>query len=168
MERHETGGGEHDRVALHRDRRGDELVERRDGVGGSVGDTHRGEHPLGDRGGGRGVEGPPGRARLDDRTVEHAVGRAGGRGGAEEMEDHPATRGLADRGDARGIAPERVDVGAHPRERRHDVVQPGIGDHAEVGAAVLAQIDEAERTEAVLHRHHDSTAGGEAGTVVGG
>ena len=77
--------------------------------------------------------------------------------------DSPNTR------DVRGIAAEGRDVLPHPGERRDLIEQTRIGRRVLRFALERRQMQEAERAEPVVDRHHhDVAAPGEARAVVDG
>ena len=94
-------------------------------------------------------------AALADRAVEEL---AGARRTEKCADAHGACRLTEDRHLA-GIAPEAVDVVAHPLESGDLIAQAGVAGVTELLAADPAQMHVAQRAQAVVDRdHHDVAA----------
>jgi len=79
--------------------------------------------------------------------------------GRQQRGDQTAAGRLAEHGDPIGITAERVDVALNPAQGQQDVLQREVAVERHVGRAERREVEEPERADAVVHRHHDDVAG---------
>ena len=95
-----------------------------------------------------------------------AVEEPGGRSKRHQCADAHAPRRLAEDGHTTRIAAESLDVVAHPLERLYLVEQSLVARRRHAAAGDFAQVDEAERPEPVVDRHHHCVAAPRKGGAV--
>jgi hypothetical protein len=95
-----------------------------------------------------------GRTALQDCTMEEPL-RAGR---AEERAHAHGARRLAEDRHVLGVAPERLDVVAHPFECGDLVAQPDVRRSHLVVGTELAKVQESECAEAVVEGDHDDVS----------
>ncbi len=88
---------------------------------------------------------------CDCRRVKEARGLRH----AEQVDDLPGAARLPEDHDARRIAAERLDVVAHPSQRRDDVLLSRVGRLRELAAEDPAEVQVAENVEAMIDAHAD-------------
>ncbi len=105
------------------------------------------------------------RRALGDRAGEQALSRRG----HQQRRHQPRTGGFTEQRDVGGIAAERRDVLAYPMQCSQHIAQPDVGIKTPSGMAQRRQVQEAQGTEPVVHRHHDDlTAAGQPPAVIEG
>ncbi len=151
-------GGERSARALCLQQLGD--LDGAQPVGIGVGDAESLEVLGGDRRCEVGGAEPVGGAALGDRLVEQDV--RGGHG--EQCRHGDAAGGLAEDRDVARVAAEALDVVVDPLQRGDLVQLADVGGRTPGIAAVPAEIEVPERSDAVVDRHHDDvTPFGRAG-----
>ena len=97
------------------------------------------------------------RAALQHRAPEQTLGARH----AQQVADGHGARGLAEHGDAVGVAAEGADVVPHPGERGDLVAQAEVG-----GVVAVAEVEEPVGARPPVDRHAHHTVAGEAAAVV--